>query len=267
MGLVIQPGPIATATPGESPRPTRVAQDAHDILVWRFDQASGNEPNVGSGAACDGIPCDSGSGADLPIRQVPGRFGYCARLCRSYQRFSSTLTPAVALPTGDFSAHIWFKLECYTTGGWMQLFQKNWSAVGGVGSPYGAPKLAITSDCKLDGGFIRKTATAVSMLGGWGNLGFIGPGCWHHGALTYVESTLEVCAYLDGALIASETLAFEHDAPAGPWAVGGWGSASTNEPFVGLVEDFRVCDVARDAAYFRTLWSLGMPADSAEVAA
>lgn len=153
------------------------------------------------------------------------------------------------------SLSLWWYAEdsAYTGLGDLPLVGKAYKP-----APWGSPYLSAAIHSFADRSIVFAARETGAMAATFVNL-FADPlaaGAWHHLGLTWNGSFWR--AYVDGALVDSVAQAAAIDwGNHGAWYTVGypyqWGTAYRS-PF-GVVGDIRVANVARDAAYFATVWA------------
>jgi hypothetical protein len=227
---------------------SRVAPDANDLLVWSFQEEAGSYVNAGS----VGAGGDLGTVGAVVARGAPGLWGEKSAYFPGGALNSLVKGAAGAANRPGGSA--------FTISGWVYFpvvvagldfyVIRYYHSTDSWTSPWYSFSFAIESGDKRFRSVSRFSITDASAkaVSPWE----LSDG-WHHTGVSF-DGT-ELIQYLDGCEVARVTPAGAPDwGTDGSWAFGGNGSLATEHPECGF-KDWRVANIARDAAWFSKVWA------------
>jgi len=247
-------GAVWNIIKGQNAIGTRVPTDSNDVGVWTFQEATAPFLNSGTGGT-DSILLISGTtnpqanGLVLPYSLLSGQ--QAAQLSTTN---SNSATDSVIEPNGAITISLWCKMLGYNTSGSANHFiTKLYRPYSTWTSPFVAAEITIASNSSNTFSLVTSingvggmTTTLTMTLGEWNHIGF----SWTGTQLTqYVNGTATATAAHAGSIDWGTH---------GPWIFGQNPAATAEGNFAGFMQDVRIANVARSAAWFRTVYRAGV---------
>ena len=238
----------------------RVAPDAHDLGVWRMDEASGSFANTGADGALDLVPSAGWTAVDYARS---GQLVTCVSPPSLDAYIASADSPSGCQPAGALTVWSWILLtresdryavaigKLHAASGWAGPYFDYALDVMPTGS-YGHWRAHINIGGAVDG---LKTIELGGTSGtSTSNGSSFTIGVPHLLGLTHDGTTLK--AYFDGALAGSMSAVGSIGYGTGPIVRAGITPATGAGGFglYGLLGEARVADTVRSAAYFREVY-------------
>lgn len=240
--------------------PWRTTPDAHDLGVWRMDEASGNFANTGTDGSLDLVPSAGWTAVDYARS---GQLVTCVSPPSLNAYIASADSPSGCQPAGALTVWSWILLtresdryamaigKLHAASGWAGPYLDYAIDVMPTGN-YGHWRVHINIGGAVDG---LKTLQLGGTAGASTSNGCsFTLGVPHLLGLTHDGTTLR--AYFDGALAGSMSAVGSIGYGTGPIVRAGITPATGAGGYglYGLLGEARVCGVARGAAYFAEVY-------------
>lgn len=227
---------------------SRTALDANDRAVFYFNEAAGSTTFANSGNAAGDLTVYSSTVC------LPKAVGLQGQTSLQVGATCQVRSATSKWEYSNFTIHYWVFLVGPTTGNLYVIF-KNYNTVNTYTDPY----FSINTNFTYGGGFTKAVSSTVYVQPTSPALpatGMLPVGVWTHVALTwdgqyliYYVNGIEVAKSAD--MTGSSVLYGNH----GEWSIGMRPGGTGNGVF--LLQDLRICDVARSASYLLNVARMG----------
>ena len=230
--------------------------DSRSLLCWRFQEAAAPFANLGSLGSTYDMAAISGEGTVWLGGQPDGHFGKGLKFALETNADGAIRAPHSPWPSSEITISCWFTATRYVGANDIgRLFYKANSA-----SVWSAPFHSASLQFGVFGASSGENLTvgihglAISESFNKDYEGIIRYPI-HHVGFTYGDGFLRT--YLDGELFSSIAAATPLNLGAGPWCIGTTPFTPLTENAGMILHEVRVCDVIRDAEWWRKNWERG----------